>query len=314
MTNSAFTHSLLRASQFVPDALEPPDAWVGHLPFASWLVAQFRPEQFVELGTHTGNSFFSFCQAIQQCGLSSRAYAIDTWEGDEHAGYYGDAVYAQVHAYNAEHYAGFARLLRMTFDAGLEYFADQSIDLLHIDGLHTYDAVKHDFESWLPKLRPGAVVLFHDTNVREQGFAVWKLWDELAVGYPSFEFIHSHGLGVLQIDGGPPERRLAWLSADDASKQDLRDYFAALGACCLDAFALKQLKRNYQDLIAAHEGLQQLHEQALEQAHDREVLQEAVLKEHQTYIQNILASKSWKITAPLRAVTGMFRFGKKKSN
>jgi predicted HAD superfamily hydrolase len=237
---NSFTDSLLESAQFSPFSLQSPEAWCGHLPFAAWLTRTLAPKLFVELGTHSGNSYFAFCQAVREAGLSTRCYAVDTWRGDEYAGRYGDDVFEQVHAHNRAHYAGFSNLLRMTFDEALGYFADGSIDLLHIDGLHTYEAVKHDFDSWRPKLAPGAVVLFHDTAVREHGFGVWKLWEELQARYAGhLEFSHSHGLGVVQIDGAEAEPP-AWLEPKSLAQQQLKRYFAALGAQQLERYELNR--------------------------------------------------------------------------
>lgn len=236
--------NLLRIAEFTPASLQSPNAWVGHLPFAAWLIKEVRPKMFVELGTHTGNSYFSFCQSIVESGIRCKCFAVDTWQGDEHAGWYNDEVFNTVNGYHQHHYAEFSRLLRMTFDDAVAYFSDQSIELLHIDGLHTYEAVRHDFDTWLPKLAPGAVVIFHDINVRERNFGVWKLWEELQSRYPNnLEFVHSHGLGVLQLNDAPNAKKLEWLYPDSPEKQKLINYFAALGSRQLERFELNELRQ-----------------------------------------------------------------------
>ena len=120
-------------------------AWAGHIPFAFWIVETLRPKVLVELGVHTGNSYSAFCQAVETSNSATSCYGIDSWEGDAHAGFYPAEIYREIRDYHDARYTGFSRLLKMTFNDGLEYFVDASVDLLHIDGYHTYDAVKDDF-------------------------------------------------------------------------------------------------------------------------------------------------------------------------
>ena len=163
-----------------PQYLKPGlPAWEGHIPFAFWIMEALAPSTFIELGTHYGTSYFAFCQAVERLGLATTCFAVDTWQGDEHAGFYGEEVFGTVNAYNAERYATFSTLVRSTFDEALSHFEDGSVDLLHIDGHHSFEAVRHDFETWLPKLSDRAVVLFHDTNVRFGTFGVSKFFNSL---------------------------------------------------------------------------------------------------------------------------------------
>lgn len=182
-----------------PDYIAPPLSWLGHIPFAAWLVNIVEPEQLVELGSYSGTSYFAFCQAIKNAALNTQCVAIDTWEGDEHTGRYSGDIFQAFAEHNDAHFSVFSRYLRMRFDDALLLVDDHSVDLLHIDGLHTHEAVRNDYETWMPKMSERGVILFHDTVVESEGFGVIRFWSEVCELYPSYNFTHSNGLGVLLV-------------------------------------------------------------------------------------------------------------------
>src|SRR5208337_208780 len=150
---------------------------------------------------------------------------------DEHAGFYAISVYNELKAYHDPLYGRFSTLLRNTFDQALDRFQDGSIDLLHIDGCHTYVAVKHDFDSWLPKMSKKGVMLLHDSEVREGDFGVWKLWNELEACYPTFAFRHGYGLGMVAVGSAVPEPINEFFSVTGEARQAIAEFFHFLGAC-----------------------------------------------------------------------------------
>ncbi len=114
-----------------------------------------------------------------------------------HSGYYSNEVFDTVSNVIQKHYSTIGKMLRSSFDVAIQNFEDESIDLLHIDGFHTFEAVSHDYKTWLPKVSKEGIVLIHDTEVRFQDFGVHIFWDQMKQQYPHFDFKHSHGLGVL---------------------------------------------------------------------------------------------------------------------
>ena len=217
-------------------ALEAPSEWIEHVPFGLLLIDLIRPRTVVELGVYAGVSYCAFCQAAQRLQLATRCFGVDTWRGDEHGGYFGDEVLKTLRSHHDPRYSAFSQLIQSTFDDAALQFGDGSIDLLHIDGFHTYEAVKHDFDRWLPKISERGVVMFHDIAERREGFGVWEFWDEVSQRYPSFAFEHGHGLGVLCVGSqiSSDLRPLLEMSSHQ------RDTFREL--CCLRGQQLRALQ------------------------------------------------------------------------
>ena len=212
----------------IPHRLHKKSGWIEHTPFAMFLTQLLQPRIFVELGTQHGVSYCAFCQAVQELNLPTRCFSVDTWLGDAHATHYKESVYRDILEHHRR-YESFSTLLRMTFDQALPYVPDASVDLLHIDGLHFYDAVKHDYETWRPKLTERAVILVHDTMEIHNDFGVHQLWRELSPHFPNFNMEHGHGLGILATGPHQHPQLLEFLNAANLKPAETRALFAALG-------------------------------------------------------------------------------------
>jgi hypothetical protein len=231
----------------MPKRLESPKFWVEHIPFVFYLVPKLKPSVIVELGTHSGNSFFAFCQAAKENNIAVKCYAVDTWRGDKHSGPYPEAIYTDVLKHKNEHYKDSAILLRMTFDEARNIFPDKSIDLLNIDGLHTYEAIQHDFENWLPKISDHGLVLIHDTRIKIRDFGVWKFWENISKQYPSFEFHYGCGLGILAIGNNVPQSILQFIQ-DASSSNHYSEVFKTQGEIVYKEYKKLQTRRNIKNL------------------------------------------------------------------
>lgn len=221
------------AERLNPERLKSP-WWIGHIPFAYELIGRLRPSVVVELGTYSGSSFAAFCQALEAVGAPASCYGVDLWQGDVHMGRFDEALYQEMAAFCATRYPAIAKLIRKDFNDAVADFADGSIDLLHIDGTHTYEAVGNDFRTWLPKMSARGVILFHDINVTMENagpaslnFGVRRLFDEVKGPYPHLEFLHCYGLGVLVTGPDVPAAVLGLVR--DAADPAFAAYFADQG-------------------------------------------------------------------------------------
>ena len=260
-----FSEQLIKAASMSPDRVTSITSWHRHIPFAFAIVGMSRPNTFVELGAHCGDSYSAFCQATRAFDLQTQCFAVDTWEGDSQAGYYGDEVFRELSEFHDKSYGEFSELLRMRFDQALPLFEEGCVDLLHIDGLHTYEAVKEDFETWLPKMSDSGLILFHDTNVRDrEDFQVWRLWQEVTAERPHFEFKYGFGLGVLGVGNNLPPSVLEFF--DWASREpEVVESFFLKQSYDIDANALESVRGERDQLISERDHLISEREQLINQ-------------------------------------------------
>ncbi len=204
-------------------------AWHEHTPFMKVLVQVLHPKILVQSGIDNGDFYLSICEAAASLGIA--CYGVDTTRRDAvSAGESADKILNELRAWHDPLYSTFSRLVPGPFEDAAAHFAENSIELLHIDGLQSYEAVCHDWETWRPKVSRSGVVVFQGTDARSGNHGMWRLWKQLKFTYQHFEFLHGQGLGVLVTGPGIPEALNVFLSMAEKNPEPVRKYFSRSAA------------------------------------------------------------------------------------
>ena len=169
-----------------------PSAWgdgnvQGHVLFVDWLIEEMQPKVTVDLGIDYGYSLIAFAH-----NNPGKVYGIDGFEGDVWTGERN--TYDQVSSYVTNLQLNNVTLIKGFFDDVVKTW-DTKIDILHIDGFHSYEAVKNDFEKWSGFVNSTGVILFHDTDSHDARFGVKQFFQELDM--PKHELFGYQGLGIV---------------------------------------------------------------------------------------------------------------------
>ena len=289
-------------ASLVPPQFLPLSAWSQLSPLLFCLFSLLRPRRYVELGVHHGMSFFVACQASETLAVQTECIAVDSWLGDSHASFHSPSVLADFKDYLRSHYPD-QYYLHAFFDDASMCFEPKSVDLLHVDGYHSYDAVKHDYLTWLPKMSAEGVMMFHDINVHERGFGVWRLWEEIRKMYPTVSFMHCHGLGIAYV-GERSSGRIAELfeavTHSEVWPGIAQHYFETIGPMMIEHVRMRN------ELVAVKQGIKAgkesgrngnpMNSLAVSSGSSRTTREQRL----QAELERVLKSKWWRATKPFR--------------
>jgi predicted O-methyltransferase YrrM len=160
-----------------------PSAWKANKNFGLWLVRYKQPLITVDLGVDWGYS--SFVLAEQNIGT---VYAVDIFKGEKVC---NQNTYSAVVALKDTHNYNNVTIIKADFSDLAKKWA-MPIDILHIDGEHTYEAVSRDYHNWVDHVEEDGVILFHDTRSCKDSVGVF--FDELNI--PKYNFTEDCGLGI----------------------------------------------------------------------------------------------------------------------
>lgn len=166
-----------------------------------------KPKTVLEIGTASGGTLFLSALLADPEAL---IVSIDLQYGRYGGGYpdWKVPLYKSfgTHGQRIELLQGDSHAAE-TYERLRDILGGRSIDYLFIDGDHTYEGVKQDFEMYGQLLSDEALVVFHDivsdkSEVPDHFVSVY--WDEIKGGYLHREFVQDSnqsklGLGVLLV-------------------------------------------------------------------------------------------------------------------
>lgn len=182
--------------------------WFTYPGLYRWAASRFGPTaHFVEVGSWKGRSAAFLAVEIHNSGKRIRLDCVDTWLGaEEHyrpGPFYEPLLESQDALYlefirNMSPVSHIVRPIRAHSHLAGQLYGDGSLDFVFLDADHSYEAVRLDIASWLPKVRPGGVLAGHDYGSRIGIDSVIRAVDEALPGQVcEFQDCWVHGVGFV---------------------------------------------------------------------------------------------------------------------
>lgn len=141
------------------------------------LIVREQPQVVMELGVYQGRSLVCQALAMKHNAVSgSVCVAVDPWnmnatqEGNlpEAEEWWKSADFEQIHQEFLGHLKkweleAWVHVIRQSSQDAAKEIADESVDVLHIDGNHSQLASTRDVQLYLPKLKSGGWLWMDDT-------------------------------------------------------------------------------------------------------------------------------------------------------
>lgn len=142
------------------------------------LIYEVKPDVCVEIGVFGGASIYPTASALKFLN-KGQVYAIDPWvnsycldgytENNPNYEWWNSVDFKYIYSQFVKMLDRFAlnsycTIMRMTGWIALDHFADESIDILHIDGNHTENIALSDAQLYLPKVKKGGYIWLDDAN------------------------------------------------------------------------------------------------------------------------------------------------------
>jgi predicted O-methyltransferase YrrM len=168
------------------------------------VLIQYKPRNILEIGTSRGGTLFLFSRIASPDAI---IISIDLPGGPFGGGYpvWKIPIYRSfvLPSQKLSLIRGDSHDLR-TLKIVKEILEGRKLDILFIDGDHTYEGVKKDFEMYSPLVREGEIIAFHDIvpHPPETRCEVDKFWNEIKYNYRYIEIVRNWaqkwaGIGVL---------------------------------------------------------------------------------------------------------------------
>ena len=174
------------------------------------ILEQLRPETLLEIGTARGGTLFLFTRIASP---TATFISIDL-PGGMFGGGYEDWRIALYKSFALDRQKIY--LIRAdshsinTLNNVKSIIDDKKIDFLFIDGDHSYEGVKKDFEMYSTLVRKGGIIAFHDIVPHDRAHdpcgvvGVPRFWNEIKHSYKYLEIVKDWsqgwaGIGVLYV-------------------------------------------------------------------------------------------------------------------